>query len=369
MIPGVFFGVLGIIWIVRGIRRDAVPPLIISGCWLALALASYQSMGQLALVGVVLCCNVSGSTSQERPSLKAMMGRLFWVGVGGTLGICVVYGWAFHMQGIPVSKMASRFFKMADGSEDFFGFNFSRLFHLPLGYLSGWYNLFPPDSTGIRQTLGRPDAALWICWIGLGGLVVGRIILGVAHDWWLAFRNRGVIWLVTTATAGIGLSLPLLCWDPYYDKLLILPLMGSIGIALAVLQACNSQPERSWKWAWAAAGLLFLEILSVTGSTLWNRKHPKTYLEDAKRVASIARPEDWIVVEFDPVSQYFTAVFLADWNRTVSMPMLKKNQARKWLANAKEMSRQGSGRLLFLGVLEMDRKNWNAFVSAIPKPE
>ncbi len=362
VIPGIFFGVLGLIWMVRGIRRDAVLPLIVSGCWLALALASYQSMGQLALIGVVLCCNVSSSASQGRPSLMAMVGRLFWVGVGGILGICVVYGWAFHMQDIPVAKMVPKFFKMADGSEDFFGFKSSRFLHLAIGYLSGWYNLFPPDSTGIRETLRRPDAALWLCWIGLGALLVARIVMGVCRDWLLDFRDRRLIWRVTTATAGIGLLLPLLCWDPYYDKLLILPLMGSVAIALAVLRAGDSQNKRQWKWAWAAAGLLLLEIGSLAGSTLWNMRNPNTYLEDAKRVASLARPEDWMILEFDPVSQYFTAIFLNDWNRTVAMPMLKKDQAKKWLANAKEKSRQGSGRLLFLGVLEMDRENWNAFI-------
>jgi hypothetical protein len=84
----------------------------------------------------------------------------------------------------------------------------------------------------------------------------------------------------------------------------------------------------------AVAGLLTLETFSIAWSTIWEWKNPKTYLDDAKVVASIVRPDDWIVLEFDPVSSYFDAMFLTHRDRMMSMPMLKKEEARRWLVNA-----------------------------------
>lgn len=365
VIPGIFFGVLGLCWMVAGIRRDSIWRLGMSGAWLALAIGSYQSMGQLALVGIVLCCNLSGLATPARLPISTMISRLLWVGVGGTLGLCAVYGWAFHTQGVPWGQMVSRFFKMTEGSDAFFGFYLARALHLPLGYLSGWYKILPPDSTGIRDTITRWDAAIWIAWIATGALVVGIIAHRVGRGWWLMFRERGPIWFTTTIVAGVGLALPLLCWDPYYDKLLILPLLGSISIGLVVLgQPEKNKGQHSGRYG-AVVGLLVLELISTVGFVIWEQKNPKTYLDDAKAVASIVRPDDWVVMEFNPVAAYFASMFLTNHERTMATPMLKKEEARAWLAHAKEQCRTGSGRLLFLGVLEMDRKHWDAFVGRI----
>ena len=322
-------------------------------------------MGQLALVGIVLCCNLPRDGMPGRLNIATMISRLFWVGVGGTLGICAVFGWSFHMQGIPLGKMVSQFFNLAEGSDAFFGLHLSRALHLPLGYLSGWYKILPPDATGIRTTLARPDAAFWVCWIATGAFLVGGISLHVMRGWWLISQKFGTIWLVTTIIAGLGLAFPLLCWDPYYDKLLLLPLMGSVAIGLAALGCSRRGTEQRQTRYRSVVGLLILEMLSTGGSTIWEWRNPKTFLDDAKVVASIVGPNDWVVLEFNPVAAYFDTMLMTDRDRSMTMPMLKKEEARSWITNAKVQCERSGGRLLFLGVLEMDRKNWDAFVGRI----
>jgi hypothetical protein len=67
------------------------------------------------------------------------------------------------------------------------------------------------------------------------------------------------------------------------------------------------------------------------------------------------------MLNFDPVSELWQAFWGQD-SKTLMLPSSTAAEADAWLAAAKQECLQNNGRILFVGVLDEDRQQWDDFL-------
>ncbi len=86
-----------------------------------------------------------------------------------------------------------------------------------------------------------------------------------------------------------------------------------------------------------------------------------SHLEDARDLASIVKPGDSVVLDFDDVSMLWLAIWGYGTN-TIVLPASAPGDGAQWLGNAEKDATAKNGALLFVSVLDQDRRTWDAFL-------
>lgn len=362
VMPGVFFATVGIYLMVAGIRTGSAWLMTGAGAALALALASYQSMGLMAPIGLLLCSVMVPCGGVGQPGLGHVLRRLTWVALGGVAGICIIYGWAYHSAGIGVAQMPSRFLELP-GSGAYGGVKMSRVLNLPLGIVNGFLRCLPEGYRGFRWLMQQEGRLGWYMLMACGaGLVSG--FGGLTLVGWKAMSRRiGFRWTVLTGIVGVSLIAPLIGWDPLYDKLLIVPLASMIAVAVAVHGQMERQERGRGSSGWLLTCFAGFQFVACAAWVSDGFRDPKPYLAQAVGVNSMVRSNDWVAVEFDPVSSHWQMLYGAGNPRVTSLPTLRRGDALEWMQRARAACKRGDGRLLFLGVLEVERVDMDMFVT------
>ena len=105
------------------------------------------------------------------------------------------------------------------------------------------------------------------------------------------------------------------------------------------------------------------EIATNVPALVRDHVEPTPYLDEAREVAATLGPDDWVVADFDEISQLWMAFWGYNAN-VLLLPASTRTEAGQWLENAKASCRQGRGRIVFINVLHMTRSSWDNFMGA-----
>lgn len=357
--PGLFFCLAGMRVMMSGLRHNSRLILAVSGMLLAVALASYQSMGTVAGVGIFACLWWAWARQKDHCVVRGMV-SLLWAGLGAFLAVCGIYGTVYAKQGIQIARMPHQFLLLA-GGKVYSGFSVSRVVNTPIGLLRNLFSDMPPAYSGMRALLHDPQRSLWIPLMA-AGLAVCSLIAWRAGKALRSATRGWPGWLVLTAWGATALLFfPLLYWDPENDKLWLLPL-GTIAAVLA-FSSHGKPPSVFDRKILTALLVLVLATEGVVNFPLIVRDHTRAtpYLSEATDLRSAIAPNDWVVLDFDDIS----ALWLGFWGRhanSLMLPASNAEAASQWLAQAKRAAQQSAAKIVFVGVLDQDPQTWNLFL-------
>jgi hypothetical protein len=169
------------------------------------------------------------------------------------------------------------------------------------------------------------------------------------------------------AAAGAGLAaalVPLVAWEPLYDKLWLRPL------AWLSLLAALAAPLAAAPRGRAIARVLGLALAVLAAINLGRaaaaHRRPTPYLAEAARVAALTAGRDLVVHDWDRISVLYGTLWGWDPRRhRFDFPTAvtqRRSAARPDLDRAVAATRRRGGRVFFLGVVDQPRAQWDAFL-------
>lgn len=361
-VMGLLFSVASVRVVLWSLNVDSKVGLLFTGLLLALTLASYQAMALIAPSVAFACIcwpNLTGSFQWRQAML-----RLSLVGAGGLISVAVIYAWAYSSLGVPWNRMVTTFFRLDGGADVYGGFSASNLVNIPLGLVRNLYFGVPEDYGGIRSLLRHTHRAQWILGvlcslflIAAFGCVVAKGIISAVRKWDIPkpLVCAGILLSV------LGVTIPLILWSPTYDKLWLLPLvLLIISGALAFRFGGFSAALRTNLVA-GIAGVILLEGALNLPRAITDHFRETAHITEARELAALAGPATPVVVDFDDVSMLWLNIWGTNADK-IALPAVKRAQAMDWLARARDNQARLHGKLLFVGVLDHDRKSWDAFL-------
>jgi hypothetical protein len=361
VLPGFFFSVVAMAILIVGLSRREKLLLALSGGVFALALASYEASGLAGGLAIFapLLWPVGG---QMWPAeLRTRLKWLEYIAFGGIVGVCLIYGAAYHMQGIGVSDMPRRFFDAGGGGEAYGYFRLSKMVNIPFGLIANLFGGVPPGYSGVRSLLRNDHRNLWIPLVLLG-LVLTLTMVSISIAGCLRLTGRlQRSWLVICLLPLFAVLFPLLYWDPMYDKLWFTPL-AVIAFLTALSLKRNALRGALRRVQWSLVIVVIATEAIVNVPRVVHQHFAETpHLQDAKSLASIAGPRDWIVLDFDDISQLWIA-FWGYGSKFLMLPASSRQQTAKWFLDAESSCRTDKSRILFVNVLDQDRDTWTEFL-------
>jgi|SRR5579871_4259335 len=359
-IAGLFFALLALTILAWAIRRSNDLTMVAAGFCMTAALASYQAMGTVIGPAFLMCCYWPKDPA-ARP-LSAFR-KTAVTAFGSALGLVVIYGWAYHEQGVAVSRMLNRFVTLDGGSDVYGGVELlpTKSVNAFFGFIGDLYSALPSDYAGTRALLRHSHAALWIAGAILAFAFTALMVRLAAQGWQTPPASGRRVALLVLVT--IFVTTPCWYWGPNNPKMWLFPIacfsfFVAAGWARGVLPPI---PHRIL----AACLVLCVLVEAIRDIPPMVRDHvnPTPGLAYAQQVARAIRPDDWVLADFDDI----TALWVGFWgynNQSLLLPSSTVKQATAWLEKAKGVTQQGRGRLLFLSIFEHSRPEWDAFIGA-----
>jgi hypothetical protein len=357
-VVGLCYSALAILLVVEALRRNKTWLLPFAGGCLGMAMASYQSMVLITPLAVLLGFGWSDADG-KKGSLSSRLMRVARIFVGQFVAVVGTYGWAYWKSGeTNVRGMIHRFLELQGGKEVYGSFSIAKVVNSPFGLVSALLPALPPDYVGVRSLLRHNF--LWIAcvasvliWLACMCWLLARAL--IARWGGLDPRQRGLIFaLLVSLLILIG---PLLYWDPLYDKLWLQPL-GVIIVLAGVLYRIGSLRRGP------VITVILFSFLEAGTNLRWAipaHINPTKGANEMASVAQIVKPQDFIVLNFDPISTLYLG-FWASPQNTLLLPASTRAQALNWLADAETHTRESGGAVYFLSVFDETEQSWAEFL-------
>jgi hypothetical protein len=107
--------------------------------------------------------------------------------------------------------------------------------------------------------------------------------------------------------------------------------------------------------------LVIIQAAVNVPSMLRNHAAATPYLSEAEGLNQLMTPRDWIILDFDDVSSLWWAVWGYE-AKSLLLPASTAENAKKWLDAARQDCERSDARMLFVGVLDHDRRTWDGFL-------
>jgi hypothetical protein len=324
--------------------------IFLAGIFLALAMATYQSMVLIGVGCLVLSC-FRREVSDWKTCIKS--GLIFLSGC--FFGALIFFGSAYYYDGLlnPID-MVKRFFHLDGGSDVYGGFSFSKTTNLLMGFIHNQFlNL---HWAGYRDYLKTNLWSYWTPWITCAGIIGIIFLLVVSKGFFQSNKNSKRIQISITLGLLVCLIGPL-GWDPTYDKLWLQPLML---IWLTVLYSWKNQKK-------LGKFIIYTTIvLTVLPNFFWGYfRNPKEYrfVQPALELIETLKPNDILVIDWNPIS--LMAVSLGVKNEVFFIISYAHsnpaNVVEKLNIFFKKAEKNG-GKLVFFGILNQPRETWDPFL-------
>lgn len=360
---GLFFSFCAVLIVVLSLRRGWITTLFLGGLFFALAMATYQSMVLIAPLAGLLCLGWPHRTATARDVVVRAVVRATVLVAGTAVGLIVIYGIAYWYQGARTTgQMGNMFFAIGGGPEVYAGFSISKLVNTPVGLVSNILPALPDDYSGLRSLF--KTGTLWekgrfllslIVVFGIGGWAAYSGVKNLGG----IFRAQALILLACVATLAI-ITWPLVYWGPVYDKLWLQPL-ALIVFLVGMLYAIARQKLQRAPLRIALCVFLLLEVTTNLVGLVRDHTHETEGLKEASIVAGHVGQKDAVIVDFDPISSLYYAIWGARENAIV-FPAATPEYASQWMAQATAKTRQTHGNLYLLGILDQSESAWEAFL-------
>jgi hypothetical protein len=362
---GLFWSLLALSLILYGATKNSLGIVIAGAALFAVSLATYQSTALLSFVALVIIYFT-------RQRLRAIyVGTFVCSAVVATIAIYSSVDWVRGIRSVPL--MVHNFFSHED-SAGFLGITAGKVLSIPLGLTNGFTPLTHYfQFTGLRSlTSGGIQhlVALGIFPLFFTALLLVLLIIPITK--WELLANSEKVGFVAAMVGFLITLVPLVSWDPVYDKLLIDPIACLIlasGISLSVM--IRQRNALAW---------LFLVPVAValTSSPLLLRNHSggTPGLSEVSRFASTVGTEDLVVGDWDPVSTLYSSI----WDRQETDPnhpyesVWANNRqffsftteanvlgtgAMPLLHQSVERARSQGGKVYFISLLDKSEASWN----------
>lgn len=361
-VVGLMFSVAALFLLRQGLRYSRSSLVALAGLLMALALACYQAM----FLSVFLCLWLCLFDQPDRQaSALARAKPLLTFGLSCGLGIVAIFAWAYSTQGIPFGPQMVKQFTSVAGSEAGYGkLSISKVVNLPIGLANNLVQVVPDGYQGIRGLLKSYQIA-WLLAIAAMGCLVFLLLIAFARPAIQAYRTslpadrRKYFFGIISLTP---LFLAVVIWDPLYDKLWLLPL-GILVLTFAYIaaQARMSRAARNLVIALSLV-VVAIEVPANLHAAIVDSTSETQGLVAATRVMSIVKPEDSIVLDFDPISSLFIAY--SENKNTIMLPTLQRAEADRALSTELARCREAHAKFYFLGILDQTEAVWKPFLEA-----
>jgi hypothetical protein len=360
---GVFWSLLAILFAALSFKVKSNWPLWVSGLLFAVAMATYQSTVFLGPAAIVL---ILQSRSKD-PDGKSLRSRR-WLGVGafamgGLTGCLLTYGGAYYFEGIRnPAAMLSRFFILETGRV-YYGASGGKFLNVPIGLI---HNIFPTlrNYTGFRNLLNGPKLPLFsFCFFLL--LFFTLLVYGFSQVWKMRSSWSGPVRIgLMAGTAGfVSTMIPVLIWDPHYDKLWLQPL-ACLAYLLAIALYLTLHSARSHLLlAKIVPTIVLIGCLANTASAVYDHSHEALGMQEAKRVAAIVGNGDLVVGGWDNVSVLYTDIWRGE-TQFIDFSAESVSYGKAAVARLNEavlQTKERGGRVYFIGVVDVPVKAWDSF--------
>jgi hypothetical protein len=347
-------------------KQKSIWLIAVSGLLFSLAMATYQSTALLAPAAIVLIllprrdAHLHFGLDSHR-----LQGSAVFV-LSGLAGCVLIYGWSYGHSGTrSVVAMFKRFLVHED-ARAYLGVNTGKLLSVPVGLVS---DIFPVLSNylGLRNLFAeRKLLAIWLIILiaTLGGLLISCVLL-VSRNW---SRTRPARRVAFQALAvGFAFSLiPVIVWNPLYDKLWIQPLACLTFLLVLAFTAINQDVRIYYSLLRVTAVLLLAGTCSNLVWVVRSHLHEPHELAEAQRLASLVGNRDLLVGEWDQVSTLYGSLWSED-DRFISFPteaVINGIGVISHLRDAISYTERNGGRVYFLAVLDLPKPNWDAFLGS-----
>jgi hypothetical protein len=364
-IPGLLFALVASVVLAAGIWRSNAILLFLAGVVMAVAPATYEAMGTVAGTGALMCCFWPSLRPQPR-GMVPVVRRLAIVGLGGLAGVFGIYSWAYASQGIPWKKMPSQFFALGGAPEVYAGLDLlkSKVPNVFMGLIAWSFRAVLENYGSIRVLLHHPQRWFWLPVVVCAFSLMAVIFVMTAQRWRVLARPLTPFKLGAVLGAALVVGFPLYYWGPLNPKLWIFPLAVLIFAATVGWRPGLAGSGAAYKVLTACLLIcMTAEIATNVPNLFRDHVEPTPYLDEAGEVAATLSPDDWIVADFDEISQLWMAFWGYKAN-VLLLPASTRTEASQWLEKAKASCRQGRGRIVFLNVLHMSRRTWDDFIGA-----
>jgi hypothetical protein len=365
-LAGVFWSLLAMCFAALSLKRKSNWPIILSALLFSLAMATYQSTIFLAPAALVLIWQGRPSPEGRRVLSVARIAAVCEFTLAGIAACAAIFGWAYWRQGFRHPAEIVGHFLTHDDASVYLGVSVGKIVTVPIGMVR---NIFPlvPNFVGLRELLTGPKLSPILL------LLVSGILCA-----FLAFcaRRLSVKWNdlstevrvgVVAATVGFAFTIiPLIIWDPSYDKLWLQPLACLaffIGIALKPI----SMDVRYGFLISRAFSVLFLAGVSL--NLVWAVRDHETKLpdlEETQRLAGLIQKQDLVVGGWDSISTLYGYGW-ADDGQLISFPTEAVLHGYGSVANLRDAigeAEKRGGRVYFLSILDVPQKSWDSFLGS-----
>jgi hypothetical protein len=363
---GLFWSFLALCCAALALKYRSGWPLIGSGLLFGLAMATYQSTILLAPAAIVLFwlgrAEVEGGALLSWP--RARDAALFVC--GGVIGIIVIFGLAYRLQGIRrPAKMFEHFFVHTD-SRAYLGVGTGKTLNLPIGMVR---NIFPVllHFVGIRDLMAGPRLTLCsflLVLLSIAALFTfcaARLVKG-----WSILGAAAQIGVLAAFTGLIFTMVPAIIWDPNYDKLWLQPLACLAFLVGIALQAVKLPKDNRLLLAAVIPCMLFAGFSFNFTEGVHDHFKEDAGREEAARLAPLIAKCDLVVGDWDRVSIFYSYIWAID-GHFISLPgdaVEFGPTSISRLDAAIRRTHQSGGHIFFLGILDETKTSWDSFMGS-----
>lgn len=353
-----------------GVVRRRAWAMFAGGVALALAVATYQSMALLA-VPVIVFAWLWPRPDAPRLTPYARIFSAMPFTAGFAIGIPIVYGAAYYVSGTQtVTQMFHRFLEVPS-ARVYAGFSFLKAASLLPGFAYALFPCLPRECSGFRCLISE-DYRAWIPVAGLAlaaaGIWFAAVLALAKHVWYAAMPTARSI-LTACGTGLICTIIPPLLWMPTYDKLWLQPLacwFFGVGVLIAAafdrIRARLTHPR-------ILAGFC---VTLVAATSVWNLAavtsrygQPTPHLDAARDVATVVKPQDLLVGDWNEIFILFQYLFPSRAN-SINVPTEAERIGAavvEQLRGAVLRTRATGGQVYFLGLLDLPIGEWRTLLA------
>jgi hypothetical protein len=361
---GIFWSFAALYFAVLSLKRISCWLACVSGFLFALAMATYQSTILLAFIVVVLMfTGRSGNLGRfvfNRHRFLKFCAFVF----SGIITSVVIFAGAYHYMGVGgPGAMVRRFFWHQE-ARVYLRMSIGKVANIPIGMLR---NTFPilPSYNGLHGLMARKDLASLASLI-LVAVFSGFLLFCGVRLWQGRARlnHSEKIGILSAAVGFTFTMLPVVLYDPMYDKLWIQPLACLAVFLVISLRVISRGSKLSFLISRTVSVLIIAGLASNLGWVMRAHVSKPYQLAEAQRLSGMLEKGDLLVGDWDEISDIYSSL-LADEDHYFSFPteaVISGVEAVSRLSDVISKTRERGGHVYFLSILDQQEDTWNSYL-------
>jgi len=356
---GALSSILGLLFASLAFKSKSNWPIVVSAFLFSLAMANYESMIFLAPAAIFLIWR----------SRDLCMPKLLAIGsfaVSGVIGSALIFGLAFRYSGIANPNAMVRQLRVVEGERAYAGQGLMHLLNVPVGMVR---NIFPVLRvyTGLRNLAAVPEGILVLTLL-LFAAFYGFSIFCAVQVW----KQRSTLSELqrTAFLAGcigfVSTTIPLLLYDPHYDKLWLQPLGCAAFLLFLALDVVRKTSRPCSLIVKVSAALLLVGVLTNSVWAMRGHSSPTLGMEQAQGIAEKLSPGDYVIGGWDDLAVMYSDLW-APAGQYMDFFMEAGSYGRAATSHVREAAlrtRKMGGHFYFIGVVDVSKDTWDSYLGS-----